>query len=166
MTFDGTNDQFAISDPGVGTSFSIEIIIRVNSYGNSPIFISPASVGIDHFFTVNSNGTIKARFVEIADSSADDYTSSTVLNSANYYHVVMSKSPTNGTIYVNGVAEDSHTPTLPAAAWSGTWKIGARQNNTFWFNGELPAMKIYNRVLTASEIQSNFNAIKGRFSIS
>jgi hypothetical protein len=165
MTFDGTNDQFVISNPGVGTSFSIEIIIKVNSYDNSPIFISPASVGIDHFFRVNSNGNIFARFVEIADSSADDYTSLTVLNSANYYHVLISKSPSNGTIYVNGVAEDSHTPTLPAAAWSDDWRIGARWNSTFWFNGELPLFKVYSRALTASEVKSNYNAIKGRFSI-
>jgi hypothetical protein len=165
MTFDGTNDQFVISNPGVGTSFSIEITIKVNSYGNSPIFISPNSVGIDHFFRVNSNGNIFARFVEIADSLTDNYTSSTVLNSTNYYHVVISKSPSNGTIYVNGVAEDSHTPTLPAAAWSGDWRIGARWNSTFWFNGELPLFKVYSRALTASEVQSNYNAIKGRFNI-
>ena len=165
MTFDGTDDQFLLSDPGVGTSFSIEIVIKVNDYSNSPILISPSSVGIDHFFRVNSNGTIKAQFVEIADSSTDSYTSTTVLNNTEYYHVVISKSPSNGAIYVNGVAEDSHTPTLPAAAWSGNWRIGARWNSTYWLDGDLPLLKVYSRTLTASEIKANYNAIKGRFNI-
>ena len=165
MTFDGTDDQFTIADPNVGTTFSIEIIVKVDNYSNGPILISPNSVGIDHFFRIGNNGRITAQFVEIADSSADSYTSTTVLSTSNYYHVVISKSPSNGTIYVNGVAEDSHTPTLPAAAWTGTWKIGARQNNTFWFNGELPLMKVYNRALTAQEVRANYNAIKGRFNI-
>lgn len=165
MTFDGTNDYFLLTDPQVGTSFSVELVIKVNDYSNSPIIISPNSQGIDHYFRMNSNGTITAQFVEIPDSSADNYTSSTVLNSAKYYHVVISKSPSNGTIYVNGVAEDSHTPTLPAAAWTSYWRIGARNNGTFWFNGELPLLKVYSRTLTASEVQSNYRAVKNRFNI-
>lgn len=165
MLFDGTNDQFAISDPGVGTSFSIEIVIKVNDYSNGPIFVSPSSVGIDHFFRINNTGTISARFVEIADSATDNYISSTVLNTEDYYHVVISKSPSNGTIYVNGVAEDSHTPTLPAAAWSGAWRIGARWNSTYWFNGELPVIKVYNHALSAEEVLANFQVTRKRFNI-
>ena len=164
MSFDGTDDQFVITDPGVGTSFSIEVVIKVDNYSNGPIFISPNSVGIDHFFRVNSNGTIRANFVEIADSSSDGYTSTTTINTGEYYHVVISKTPSNGTIYVNGVAEDSHTPTLAAAAWSGDWRIGARWNNTYNLNGELPILKVYDRDLAPAEVLQNYNALKSRFS--
>jgi len=163
MSFDGTDDQFVITDPGVGTSFSIEVVIKVDNYSNGPIFISPNSVGIDHFFRVNSNGTIRANFVEIADSSSDGYTSTTTINTGEYYHVVISKTPSNGTIYVNGVAEDSHTPTLAAAAWSGDWRIGARWNNTYNLNGELPILKVYDRDLAPAEVLQNYNALKSRF---
>ena len=165
MEFDGTNDQFLLSDPGVGTSFSIEMLIKVNDYSNSPIFISPSSVGIDHYFRVSNNGTIGANFVEIADSTSDNYNSTTVLSTGEYYHVAISKTPSNGTLYVNGVAEDSHTATLPAAAWSGDWRIGARWNTTFFLDGELPLLKVYNKALSAEEVQQNFNTIKGRFGI-
>lgn len=163
MSFDGTDDQFVITAPGVGTSFSIEVVIKVDNYSNGPIFISPNSVGIDHFFRVNSNGTIRANFVEIADSSSDGYTSTTTINTGEYYHVVISKTPSNGTIYVNGVAEDSHTPTLAAAAWSGDWRIGARWNNTYNLNGELPILKVYDRDLAPAEVLQNYNAFKSRF---
>jgi len=163
MSFDGTDDQFLISNPGVGTSFSIEVVIKVDSYSNGPIFVSPNSVGIDHFFRVNSNGTIRANFVEVPDTASDGYTSTTVLNTGEYYHVVISKTPSNGTIYVNGVAEDSHTPTLAAAAWSGDWRIGARWNNTYNLNGELPILKVYDRDLAPAEVLQNYNALKSRF---
>ena len=163
MSFDGTDDQFLITDPGVGTSFSIEVVIKVDNYSNGPIFISPNSVGIDHFFRVNSNGTISANFVEIADSSNDGYSSTTTINTGEYYHVVISKTPSNGTIYVNGVAEDSHTPTLAAAAWSGDWRIGARWNNTYNLNGELPILKVYDRDLAPAEVLQNYHAFKSRF---
>jgi len=164
MSFDGTDDQFVITDPGVGTSFSIEVVIKVDNYSNGPIFISPNSVGIDHYFRVNSNGTIRANFVEIADSSSDGYTSTTTINTGEYYHVVISKTLSNGTIYVNGVAEDSHTPTLAAAAWSGDWRIGARWNNTYNLNGELPILKVYDRDLAPAEVLQNYNAFKSKFS--
>ena len=164
-TFDGTDDQIRIDDPGVGTSFSVELIIKVNDYSNQPIFISPNSVGIDHFFRMNAIGQLYARFVEIADSSADDYVSTTTISTSNYYHIVMSKSPSNGTLYINGISEDSHTPTLSAAAWTGDWRIGARWNSTYWLNGELPVLKVYNRALTVQEVQQNFKAYKNRFNI-
>ena len=163
MSLDGTDDQFQISDPGVGTSFSIEVVIKVNSYSNGPIFVSPSSVGIDHFFRVLNNGKFSANFVEVPDTANDGYTSTTVINTGEYYHVVISKTPSNGTIYVNGVAEDSHTPTLAAAAWTGAWRIGARWNNTYNLNGEIPILKVYNKALTASEVLQSYNAIKDRF---
>jgi hypothetical protein len=165
MIFDGINDYFLLSDPGVSTSFSIEFVVKVDNYSNSPIFISPNSQGIDHFFRFNSSGTIRATFVEIPNSSADNYTSSTVLSTSKYYHVVMSKSPLNGTLYINGTAEDSHTPTLPAAAWTSYWRIGARNNGTAWFTGKLPVLKVYNRVLTAGEVLVNYNHYRTRFNL-
>lgn len=165
MSFDGTDDQFIISDPGVGTSFSIEVVIKVDNYSNGPIFISPNSVGIDHFFSITGSGYLRASFIEIADSSSDNYTSTTAINTGEYYHVVISKTPSNGTIYVNGVAEDSHTPTLSAAAWTGDWRIGARWNNTYNLNGEIPILKVYNQALTSTEITKNFNAIRSRFGL-
>ncbi len=165
MSLDGTDDNFQISDPGVGTSFSIEVVIKVDNYSNGPIFVSPNSVGIDHFFRITGGGKFRAQFVEIPDTAADSYTSTTTINTGEYYHVVISKTPSNGTIYVNGVAEDSHTPTLAAAAWSGNWRIGARWNNTFNFNGELPIFKIYNKALTSTEVLKNFNTTKSRFGL-
>jgi hypothetical protein len=35
----------------------------------------------------------------------------------------------------------------------------------YYLNSVTHNVKLYNRALTASEIQSNFNAIKGRFNI-
>lgn len=165
--FDGTDDYIDLPNPGVASSptFTTEFIIKVNDYSTQPIFISPNSVGIDHFFRMNAIGKLYARFVEVADSSADDYVSTTTISTSNYYHIVMSKSPSNGTLYVNGVSEDSHTPTLTSAAWSGNWRIGRRSNGTYHFNGELPVLKVYNRALTATEVQKNFKAYKNRFNI-
>jgi hypothetical protein len=36
---------------------------------------------------------------------------------------------------------------------------------TDYFSGEIPLAKVYNRILTASEILQNFNAVRGRYGI-
>lgn len=47
----------------------------------------------------------------------------------------------------------------------GTTKIGYDQAGNKYFNGSLGPVKIYNRVLTAAEVNQNFNAHRGRFGI-
>lgn len=49
---------------------------------------------------------------------------------------------------------------------SGIWKIGRRAFNTAtMYQGKLAQISIYNRVLSASEIAQNFNAMRGRFGL-
>jgi hypothetical protein len=41
----------------------------------------------------------------------------------------------------------------------------AAYGNSNFFQGQINGVFIYNRVLTAQEIQQNFNALRGRFGI-
>ena len=67
----------------------------------------------------------------------------------------------NGTINTNGdtnlaiLSSLGYAPTLDQGA-GGTWRP---------YNGEFGNMFMYNRVLTAAEIQQNFNAQKSRFGL-
>ena len=67
--------------------------------------------------------------------------------------------------YVNGVEVNS-------TAKSGTTddsvklsRIGCWENNGYQANGYIPFGYMYDRALTASEIQQNYNALKGRFGL-
>ena len=75
----------------------------------------------------------------------------------------------NGTMrnYVNGVQEGSGSTQNIDITTSGTrtLRIGRRFQNIAEFPGRIPQVSIYNRALTAEEIQQNFNALRGRFSI-
>lgn len=39
------------------------------------------------------------------------------------------------------------------------------ERNQYEFNGYIPQVQIYNRVLSANEVQQNYNALKGRFGL-
>jgi hypothetical protein len=72
-------------------------------------------------------------------------------------------------IYVNGIIESSSTVTT----YNGTLKvnlgatlnIGADPNRSRYFGGNIASTQIYNRALSAQEVQQNFNALRGRYGI-
>jgi hypothetical protein len=43
--------------------------------------------------------------------------------------------------------------------------IGALDANRLFFNGKLPIARIYNRALSAAEVEQNFNVTKGRYGL-
>ncbi|GEM_PF-6500908 len=94
--------------------------------------------------------------------------SSTVATYGTIYHVVGTfKSNDSIKIYVNGNLENTtnitHVLDIPS---SRTLKLG-RSMAPFEgpSNATIYNVKVYNRVLTAAEIQQNFNAVKVRFGL-
>tara|TARA_B100002019_G_C21097691_1_gene511872 strand:- start:180 stop:842 length:663 start_codon:yes stop_codon:yes gene_type:complete len=67
-------------------------------------------------------------------------------------------------LYYNGeqVDTDSNTTTFING---NTVRIGAYGDNSNRFNGDINIAMIYNRVLTPSEVQQNYNATKNRFGL-
>mgnify|MGYP000675197479 CR=1 FL=1 len=167
-TFDGTDDSIVLTDPGVSSStgFSIELVIKPGNASSSPMVITPLSGGIDHYIRFNGNGTLYLRMIPAADSSAQDFVTSSTLSSSNYHHVIFTfKQSEGGKAFYNGSLENSASANFTALDWTSTWRVGQRGNNTFFYQGELPVLKIYNRALTAQEVKQNFRAYKNRFDI-
>ena len=70
-------------------------------------------------------------------------------------------------IYRNG-SQLTVTPIYTQTAYigTGTVRIGAQYSSgSTYANGKIASSKLYNRVLTASEIKQNFNATRSRFGI-
>jgi hypothetical protein len=69
--------------------------------------------------------------------------------------------------YVNGASVGSSSVTKTSITYDANNPvyIGKNASGTEPFEGKLGSIKVYNKALTASEIQQNFNALRGRFSI-
>ena len=168
MNFDGVDDHVIINQPNIQTSpnrFSIEFVLY--PIGTDFILVSPYSAGLDHFIRYDgANQRINFQVTEVADlnnRARFSTTNSVPLNA--YTHIVCTMDNLDLKIYINGILNSSFTETIAIANWDNLWHIGQRANDTFRFNGRLPLIKVYNRTLTASEIQQNFNAARGRFGI-
>jgi len=167
-TFDGTDDSIVLADPGVSSStgFSIELVIKPGNASTSPMVIVPLSGGIDHYVRFNGDSTLYLRMIPAADSSVQDFVTSSTLSSSNYHHVIFTfKQSEGGKAYYNGTLENSSTANFTALDWTSTWRVGQRGNNTRFYQGELPVLKVYNRALSATEAEQNFRAYKNRFDI-
>lgn len=69
--------------------------------------------------------------------------------------------------YVNGVVvyDVAQTGTIPDGTWViGTYGAGLT-DGVHNFNGSIPVARIYNRALSSTEVQQNFNALRGRYGI-
>lgn len=103
----------------------------------------------------------------IFSGSAWIYSASVTIPDQTWTHAAVTFSGNALTLYVNNVAT---TPTTginvswdPAKLDTGLVFGRKWDGDTNWFNGAMSTVRIYNRVLTSSELSQNYNATKNRF---
>lgn len=92
----------------------------------------------------------------------------TNINNFNHYAFTLNSSG-SGSIFINGSQRSTGSITLSSTVVN-TIKLGTRHSNdgtgiTDNRASRIGSFSIYNRVLTAAEIQQNFNALRGRYAI-
>ena len=114
-----------------------------------------------------SDGTFYFRTMGLSSQDLT-FASSSYITANKWNHVVCTVGNGTKVVYVNGniVAQATGvTGTMPTGQtnqYVGKYGSGANQ---YTFSGSIAVSKVYNRALTASEIQQNFNALRSRFSI-
>jgi hypothetical protein len=82
-------------------------------------------------------------------------------------HIVTTYDGTTQKIFINSVQQTTTNSISGTLNTAGTLEVrmGMNTNSSGMLNGNLAVCRIYNKALTASEIQQNFNALRGRFGI-
>lgn len=73
-----------------------------------------------------------------------------------WYHVVAVYDGTTAKVYVNGAEKASGTPTGFVPSAGGPMFIGGRSDGSFWWNGTADEVAVYDKALTASEIDARY----------
>lgn len=102
-------------------------------------------------------------------------TSGSQINQGSWYQVVVTRSGNVFTPYVNGTALGTGSTTAPNVTGIGTSNdlhIGGMANTSagggtyvYYPKNNVACVKMYNKALSAAEVEQNFNALRGRFSI-
>ena len=168
MAFDGTDDTISVSSNSameLVDNVSIEYVyMRLSTDSILDIIANKYhNTGWELFCTTANTFALAGR-----NGDGTYYSTSnaayTIQNNT-YYHLVAIKEGLSWRLYVNGELYASLTANS-IGTWSNTGILQIGGEGAGYFpNMKLPVLKIYNRVLTASEISRNFNAIKSRFNI-
>jgi prepilin-type N-terminal cleavage/methylation domain-containing protein len=179
-TFNSTNDYVVIppddSRFGTGSSgiFTYSFWIKSSSYSGS-ILSRRNPCNNDAYFNITAGGnTIKLSSFSNIDSSSCSYTSGNVLTANQWNHVVITRQwgvASTTKLYVNGI-QDTFTLVGSDSSIEPNYTglkeyIGAQESIstcfgpvTNFFNGLIDDVRIYNRALSAAEVQAIYNAEK------
>jgi hypothetical protein len=170
IMFDGADDYVnmqTIINPL--NDFTADIWFNSNSVSTfqCPLYIRSITSSTDYLVVTLFNSRILA---SKAGNAASSKKSSTNLLSNVWYNVVVTKTSSNITsIYVNSVDE---TTLAVGGEWLGANVEGFQIANDYIFGGilipfvgRISNVKLYNRVLTPTEVLQNYNATKGRYGL-
>jgi len=167
LSFDGVNDYVTTGKvlvPRTG-QFHIEGWCYLNQTNAFCMFVTQYNNGTDPgrflcFF--GNDGVIRMH------DGGGVMTGTTPSYSANqWFYVAFQRDSSNlCNIFVNGTKETTGATKTTTLENTNTI-IGSRGSITsgVFYNGRMSNVRIYNKSLTASEIQQNFNATRGRFGI-
>jgi hypothetical protein len=164
--FDGTNDlittPYIFPTGNLPKSFSVWF--KINSTTDRGWIVAGGSDVNGKAFGLFRSGGDKLLYFH-GNAAAFDMIFNVSQNTTDWYNATVSYDGTTIRGYINGQLDVEKTVALNTS--SSTVDFGARKNRNAadYFNGNIAQASIYNRALTASEIQQNYQATKGRFGL-
>ena len=159
-TFDGTDDilntgllsgRNPTTDP-----FTIESIVKSDTTSGARMWLDATSNGTNQRLYCAHAATGTGNPMGIQNSAW----SSSGVQDTNFHHYVIVMDGSTATLYNNGVL---HSTKSYSSYEIQALNVGGRAG--YYWNGSIPVFKLYDDVLTAQEVQQNYNAYKNRFNI-
>jgi hypothetical protein len=159
---------------------SIFFMLKINSSGTYP---EGYTGSWDKIFSYNAGGSDRSpgvwrypserkihwRYdpgnsgIDFSSTNANFYpVSGTPFNTNTWYNIGVTKNGATATAYVNGLSVGSNSVSNPKTA--GNASVIINENYPSQLNN-INFLTVYNRVLTASEIQQNYDVLKSRFNL-
>lgn len=163
--FNGIDDYLSFNVPATYGNFTVELWVKMDTVSGQQRWYSNDSTGT---FTLYYNGGWAFHYNPLAGTPPSTSTSPVRGAVAGVWdHVVVTNDQSNSTTgakcYVNGDFVGSGIPAVSLIAAGN--KIGTREGATNWCDGQCAITRVYDRVLSATEIAQNFNASRTRFGI-
>jgi hypothetical protein len=169
LKFDGSNDYVSVGANAIlrGNSISLGVFFKTINNGQSVQFIAGyGDTGVQGYWLGVVGGPI--RFFVGNGSTSLQLNSGISPNNDQIYYVVGTYDGTNQRIYVDGVLMASSTSVNGSLSYTGMtdgFLIGQVQGFTGgrYLTGNIYAMQVYNKALSAAEVLQNYEAQKSKF---
>jgi hypothetical protein len=176
LVFDGVDDRVSANISSFFTSYSQQITMEAwiyiptsatwsnGFYGN--IFTRGNFAGSHGLWRTTTNNQVSAYFRQSGTTFAAVQSVGTISRDT-WFQLVAVWTGSGSQLYINGSLVSSNSGSLGDTTNNLEFEIGrntaASGASGNYFTGNQAAHKIYNRALTASEIQQNFIATRSRF---
>ncbi len=120
------------------------------------------STGADNNYLLYNSTSSKGQFY--INTTAVSLVNTSTLTAGNWYHIVGTYDGSDMRIYLNGSEESNTSKTGSISTSADPIEIGRYyQNSSFAYADQIAQPRIYNRALTAEEVQRNYNAGKNTY---
>lgn len=181
LTFDGINDRCTFTSPITANSFQtyevwikgipsnssdIEIVYILHN-NNTNNWIGSAYMGIGYVGNTSASSPLQNREIYAAFNGQWLSMGVGVIGDTNTVkQIVFTWDGTNQIAYVDGTQRVYRPLSSMASNFSTTIGIGDERTTTFrQIQGNVYSIKVYNRALSSSEVQQNFDALRGRYEL-
>jgi hypothetical protein len=164
--FDGTDDYINVGSLNLQQNWTLEAICYMTSDSSFGIFgqgITNTNQGLHILYTNGSRGMIYGMY-----ANDNDYQNNYRPTTGRWYHWVFTYNHSTYAkqFYANAVLQTAPASVQNIYQGSGQFNVGATYSAAASpANGRINVAKMYNRVLSAAEVLSNFNHYKTRFNI-
>jgi hypothetical protein len=161
FAFNGTTQYATCSGTPLNvTNYTKMVWFKLSSLAFTNNIVSGGS---SHFMFFNAANKMYNGHADWASFVA--YPSTATFSTGIWYNAALTFNTTDGMVlYVNGFQDSTYTAIKTQAPNSGIVEIAAYASANF-LNGNVAQVSIYNRTLSAIEIQQNFEATRSRYNI-
>ena len=167
MTFDGTDDRFNTGIGNIGNNTSFAAVI--NSSGNATTYNMYMGQLLPYMGALTGNRIIFSDYINSIQQTINTSVG-TIITGQNHYVVCTREydgTNTTNKVYIDGKLSTSGTFSGAPTYYGDTIHIGDGQTSAWYpFYGKINVVQIYNRTLSSSEVQQNYNKYKSRFNLS
>jgi hypothetical protein len=140
------------------SNYSISLWVKTTSTSSERLISKYANDDAVAPFTLANNADGTLSFVERGGSggTVTEITTTTLtVNNGNWHHVVVTKSPTATTIYIDNSAFVNNNTHTQVDGGTTPWRIGRdNPSSPSYFNGEIDQVRIFNRALRPYEVEA------------
>ena len=150
--FNGSSSYITASGLGItgNTSFTISTWVNTTSSGsNLFFFLGNGTINSSLYISVESGGVVR-----VGDFGTDLFSSTTSINDGNWHHIALTSNGTTTKLYIDGSESNS---------LSYTWAISVdnmelgRGTSSYYYNGSIDNVRIFNRALDSGEVTQLYN---------
>tara|TARA_B110001450_G_scaffold120274_1_gene113375 strand:+ start:2154 stop:3809 length:1656 start_codon:yes stop_codon:yes gene_type:complete len=162
MTFDGVNDYINVGNDSsldISGNLTISAWVKINDYNDYHGVVSKIDSSTRNYEILIRPATPTGGIsFYVANTTFITSTGTVPLNTWTHIVVAVESGVTNGAkIYING-SEDSTTGTLTINSNTANLNIGRRTTGSFYVDGQIDEVAIWDTALTDSQVAQIYNA--------